>query len=371
MLNTAALVAALTLVAVWLVYPLTIALIARMRRPSRPIAPVQPRSISVVLATREDEASIRARVQDFLEAAGDDPSVEMIVAIDAASAASTGASIAGLDPRVKVVIGDPPGGKAVTLNAGVRAASGEVVVFTDTHQRFEPGAISRLAEALADPEVGAASGCLELNDQGGRSLVGMYWRFERWLRRTEARVHSSVGVTGAIYAVRKADWRPLPAGLILDDLYVPMRLVLDGRRIAWVEDARARETRRFTWAQEYRRKVRTLTGNFQLCAWLPGVLLPHRNPIWTQFVFHKLLRLLNPYLCAVIALWAVARVAGWLGDVGPAAFLAAGIAVAAPLAVPRIGRAVRSLAVEGVMMQAAVFVATINGLRGRWDVWTR
>lgn len=371
MLNTAALIAAVTLLAVWLVYPLTIALIARMRRPSQPIGQVEPRTISVVLATREDEPSIRARVQDFLDAAEDDASLEMVVAIDATAGPSTGTSIAGLDPRVKVIPGDPPGGKAATLNAGVRAASGEVIVFTDTHQRFEPDAISRLADALADPEVGAASGSLELNDQGGLSLVGMYWRFERWLRRSEARVHSSVGVTGAIYAVRKSDWRPLPAGLILDDLYVPMRLVLDGLRIAWVEDAHARETRRFTWAQEYRRKVRTLTGNFQLCVWLPGVLLPHRNPIWAQFVFHKLLRLLNPYLCAVIAVWAAVRIAGWLGDVGPAAFLAAGIVVAALLAAPRIGRAVRSFAVEGVMMQAAVFVATINGLRGRWDVWSR
>ena len=78
------------------------------------------------------------------------------------------------------------------------------------------------------PGVGAASGRLELAaGANAPSLpLRLYWSLERWLRRREADVHSAVGVTGAIYAMRRELWTPLPAGLILDDLYVPMRLVL-------------------------------------------------------------------------------------------------------------------------------------------------
>ena len=136
---------------------------------------------------------------------------------------------------------------------------------------------------------------------GALNLAERYWRLERWLRKWEARLHSSVGVTGAIYAMRRELWKPLPANLILDDVYLPMRLVLDGWRVGFTDQARARDVRRFEAGQEYRRKVRTLTGVIQVCAWLPGVLNPVRNPIWLQFVFHKLLRLLTPYL-VVIAL---------------------------------------------------------------------
>src|SRR5205814_2287338 len=124
-----------------------------------------------------------------------------------------------------------------------------------------------------------------------------------WLRRCEAQVHSCVGVTGAVYAMRRKLWSPLPAGLINDDVYIPMRMVLAGYRIAFADDAHAVETRRPTAQQEYTRKLRTLTGVLQLCAWLPELLVPHRNPIWPQFVIHKLLRLLTPYCLLGIAVW--------------------------------------------------------------------
>jgi cellulose synthase/poly-beta-1,6-N-acetylglucosamine synthase-like glycosyltransferase len=140
---------------------------------------------------------------------------------------------------VAAVVGDEPGGKAATLNAAVRAATGDVLVFTDAGQSFDPQAIRRLVGALATPGVGAASGRLEIPaGVDGPSLSERYWRFERWIRRAEARLHSTVGVTGAIYAMPRALWSPLPPGLILDDLFVPMRLVLAGQRIAFQDDAR-------------------------------------------------------------------------------------------------------------------------------------
>ncbi len=46
---------------------------------------------------------------------------------------------------------------------------------------------------------------------------------------------------------------------------------------------------------EFRRKVRTLSGNFQLVMRLPRILIPWRNPIWFQFISHKLLRLAVPW----------------------------------------------------------------------------
>jgi hypothetical protein len=146
--------------------------------------------------------------------------------------------------------------------------------------------------------------------------------------------------------------------------------VLAGWRVAFDEGARADDGRRFSAAQEYRRKVRTLTGVLQLCAWLPGVLLPWRNPVWLQFMCHKLLRLLTP--------WLMLAVAGGAGSLAlrlmlafPRSTLVVGAVALVALLLWTDGRRnLRRAFVWGVALQAAVVVATSNGLRGRWTVWS-
>ena len=372
-MNSLVWTSALALGVIWVGYPVAVAALAALRRPGRPAAGARP-AVTVVIATRDDAATIRRRVANALASEYDPALLDVVVALDAAGSAATPADLAELGARVTVVGGDAPGGKAAALNAGVRAARGSVLVFGDAHQAFHPDAVARLVDALlADPRLGATSGALDVAAHGGPpTLADRYWRYERWLRENEARVHSTVGVTGAIYAMRASLWEPLPAGLILDDVYAPMRLVLRGWRVGFVRDARAADGRRFEAAQEYRRKARTLTGNLQLCAWLPGVLVPLRNPIWLQFVLHKLARLVTPYLALALTLGLAVMGARALGDALPAALAGTALAVALLLAAqPALRRRARHLITWGVALQAAVVVATFNGLRGRWDVWQR
>jgi cellulose synthase/poly-beta-1,6-N-acetylglucosamine synthase-like glycosyltransferase len=353
----------------WIGYPVCIAALATLRARRPAAAWPAPPAVSVVLATRESADAITGRVADVLAARYDGP-LQVVVALDPRTVDQPATHVRFDDPRVTVVGGDAPGGKTATLNAGVRAATGELLVFTDTAQRFEPDAIALLVSALADERMGAVSGALHLpGDEGRPSLGERYWRYERWLRRNEARVHSTVGVTGAIYAMRRARWTPLPADLILDDVYVPMRLALEGGRVGFEERAVARDGRRTTAGQEHRRKVRTLTGNIQLCAWLPAVLVPGRNPIWLQFVCHKLLRLLTPWL-----LIALASGGAWLAAqrLGPALGVVArwaGVGLVLVLLVAPLRRRVLSAVGWFFSLQAAVVRATVNGIRGQWNVW--
>jgi cellulose synthase/poly-beta-1,6-N-acetylglucosamine synthase-like glycosyltransferase len=273
-------------------------------------------------------------------------------------------------PAVRVVRGDLPGGKAATLNAAVRVATGDLLLFTDAQQRFAEGAIERLVDAFRDDSVGAASGRLELSERARRSPIGRYWSYERWLRRCEGTLSSCVGATGAIWALRRSLWSPLPAALILDDVYAPMRVVLGGSRVVFVDGARAVDLRQPNPGQEYRRKVRTLTGVVQLCCWLPQLLVPARNPIWAQFVFHKLLRLLTPYWLIGMATWAGWLVVHWL-ETDPVVTGVPLLAFAGLTAIrrSRVARLVRGGIIWGVTLQAAVVVAAMNGIRRHWDVW--
>jgi cellulose synthase/poly-beta-1,6-N-acetylglucosamine synthase-like glycosyltransferase len=368
-----ALAALAALAIIWLGYPVVVRLLGGLRAKRAVPADGPAPAVSVVLATNGDAGSIRARVANLLGTEQPGDLIEVIVALDAANAQASPDELADLEAaNVRIVAGDAPGGKAATLNAGVRAARNPVLVFADTAQRFAPDSIPALVAGLADARMGAVSGMLELpGAHGTLNLAERYWRLERWLRKWEARLHSSVGVTGAIYAMRRELWKPLPANLILDDVYLPMRLVLEGWRVGFTERAKAQDVRRFEAGQEYRRKVRTLTGVIQVCAWLPGVLNPVRNPLWLQFVFHKLLRLLTPWL-AVVALVAMAwaMVSTLLSTtVGTQLLLALAVAGVALCLVPGVRRALRHQIAWGVAMQSSIVVATVNGVRGRWDVW--
>lgn len=361
---------AMALAVVWGGYPLAVRALGGLRR-KRGLAPggATP-GVSIVLASAADAGAIRDRVADLLSSSHPAHQLQVVVGLDAARGQATPAQLHGLDSRVVVVFGDAPGGKAATLNAAVRAARHDVLVFADTAQRFDRDAIPALVAELRDPAFGAVSGMLELPAGGASTLADRYWRYERWLRYWEARLHSSVGVTGAIYAMRRSLWEPLPAGLILDDVYVPMRLVLAGWRVGFTDLARAHDVRRFAARQEYRRKVRTLTGNLQVCAWLPAVLNPARNPIWIQFVCHKLLRLLTPYLalCGVVGV-AGAALTALVTRAGGEQLLVAGLAALGLCLIPRARRALAHQIAWAVALQSSVVVATVNGMRGRWDVW--
>lgn len=369
---TLAVACALAVVFIWFGYPLVVAALAAMVKRGSGWAVDELPPVSVILATVDPADVVRARVEDLLASDYPADKLEVVVALDRRAGAAPEA-IGEMGARVRFVQGDEPGGKAASLNAGVRASTGTTLVFTDAAQRFEPLTIRRLVDALADPSLGAVSGALQIGRDGvPRTLAERYWIMERRLRAAEARLHSAVGVTGAVYAMRRDCWHPLPAGVILDDVYGPMHLVLRGHRVGFEPAATAYDDRRFPPAQEFRRKARTLTGVVQLCAWLPEVLLPWRNPIWLQFLFHKLLRLMTPYLLIVGGVSAAAWLASGGFGLTPMAgtLLLLGLVALGALAVAAVPRVRRAVSMA-VAMQGAVMRATVNGMRGHWDVWSR
>ena len=321
----------------YVLYPLLVALLARLCPRGVARAPIQP-SLSVVIAAHNEAANIEARVDDLLAQKYPPGRVGIIVASDGSTDATNEilARLAGLHPALRPILLDVNRGKAAALNAAVAAATGDIIVFADARQRFAPGVLARLAENFADPAVGSVSGELVLTDaaSGVAANVGLYWRYELFLRRCESEFGSMLGATGAIYAIRRSLYRPLPEGALLDDFLTPMRIVLAGRRAILDGRALAFDRASSQGRQELRRKVRTLAGNFQAFAIEPAMLLPWRNrATWWQIWSHKLFRLLVPWalivlllaplfaaspfylsLAALQALFYLFALAGWIAD---------------------------------------------------------
>jgi cellulose synthase/poly-beta-1,6-N-acetylglucosamine synthase-like glycosyltransferase len=312
-------------------YPLWCWVRARLR--PRPIVgrPSPETPVSIVIAAWR-EASTIARKLESLKAQSH-PNLEVIVACDGSDDGTPEiARAAGelhLPGRVTVLALPERRGKPAALNAAVAASRGEVLVLTDARQPLSPESVAALVEALGDPALGAVGGELELE---GDAPAGAYWRYEAFIRRREAASGSTVGVSGALYAIRRALWRPLPEETILDDVLVPMRVRLLGHRVGLEPRARAYD-RAAESAREFRRKVRTLSGNFQLLLLEPALLSPRKNGSFIDFVSHKLCRLLVPYALVVALVasaflpspWALALVALQLAGYGLAAARALGM----------------------------------------------
>jgi biofilm PGA synthesis N-glycosyltransferase PgaC len=287
-------------------YPVLLALWARLvdRRPRRRSFGLgEWPSISVIVAARNEAPRLAARVENLIEQYY--PGAVQIVVVSDGSTDNPAGALGRFRGAV-TLLELPPGGKPAALNAGVAAATGEIIVFADARQRFAAGTLAALVENFADAAIGGATGELILDtevqaaDSDVGEGVGLYWKYEKWMRRNESRVWSTLGATGAIYAMRRECWSPLPAATLLDDVLAPMRAVLNGCRIVFEERAIAYDRTSADAAAEVRRKKRTLAGNYQILVQEPRLLVPFLNPVWLQYLSHKVGRLLVPWALLVL-----------------------------------------------------------------------
>ncbi len=266
-------------------------------------APITP-SVSIIVAVHNGATLIREQLQRLLELDYPAELVEIIVVSDGSTDATPDLLRAFAHPRVRSFICDEHRGKAVALNAGIREARNELLVFVDARPQLERGALRELVSNFADPAIGCAGGELRLCDAGhdaaSSAVGGVYWRLEQAMRKWESQLDSCCGVYGGFHAVRRALITELPAGLVLDDMYIPACVVRAGFRAVIDGDAIVRDIWPQTGRGEFRRKARTLAGNFQLLKLAPWLLAGYR--LRFQLFAHKWLRLAVPPFLAMAAI---------------------------------------------------------------------
>lgn len=251
--------------------------------------------VSVVLAAHNEEGCIEEKIHNLMSLDYPGEQLEVVV-VDDASTDQTVSRIQAAQsayPNRRMVLVSLPeaSGKTVALNAGVLRTQGEFLLFCDARQRIDVGAARALVAVFADETVGAASGELYLEgDQG----PGLYWRYERAIRYAESQRDSVIGATGALYMVRRSLFQSFPAGLILDDVWMPMQIAMHGYRVLFVPEAKVFD-KEAAIDREFHRKTRTLAGNFQLIAAMPQLLSPWHNRLFWSFYSHKVMRLICPY----------------------------------------------------------------------------
>jgi cellulose synthase/poly-beta-1,6-N-acetylglucosamine synthase-like glycosyltransferase len=357
-------------------YPALMWMLARIRMRPWTAKPITP-SVSVVLAVHNGAALLPRKIEHLLGL--DYPKIKEIIIVSDGSTDGTEELLAAQShPRLTSIILGEHSGKAVAVNAGMAKASADLILFVDIRPEMAPGAIQQLVSNFADPKVGCVTGELNLrvggHDVTSAAVSGIYWRYENWIRTCESICGSPVGVYGGFYAVRRELAVPLPAGLILDDMFQPLSIIRRGYRSVLDSQAYVYDSWPEKMEAEFHRKVRTLAGNFQLFRLAPWTLTP-RNPVFFQLVSHKVMRLVVPYLMVLMLAASLALARGSLFYRTFAALQIFGWAVAIAglrYRIPLLHRIAAPASALLVLLAAAVaglykFLFTRGPL---WKIWT-
>ncbi len=294
-------------------YPALLQAWKALRRPKERVgaAGYQP-LVSVILTVRNEREAIARKLDDLL--AQDYPAnrLEIWVASDQSTDGTNEvvAEYAARCPRVHLIPFAENIGKSVAINRTVPLVPGEILLLSDARQRVDPDAVRLMVRHFGDPRVGIVGAEMTLIDAGGEASsdnTGLYWRYERSLRRTESALGLLTGVSGAFFAVRKSVFREIPPGSYCEDVTLALYARDAGFRVRWEPGARVYETMR-SEGIEFKRKVRTLVGNYQLLSQFWPLYLPHRGLLAFTLISHKLCRLFIPLALAALLVASAALV---------------------------------------------------------------
>jgi poly-beta-1,6-N-acetyl-D-glucosamine synthase len=366
------------LVYVYLGYPILVNLLAASFPMRRDRYLTDGQKVSVVIACHDEAERIKNKLLELLSSPQACFIDEILIGSDGSND-DIAASIAALnDPRIRLVEFSNRRGKPAVLNDLVPQCRNEILVLCDARQILSDNAIPELLANFADPKVGVVSGELMFrqssNDSTAGHGIGAYWRYEKMIRRAEAQFRSVPGATGAVYAIRREAFQKIPDSTLLDDVVIPMVAVTQGWRCVFERNAIAWDVPSDSLGREAVRKRRTIAGAAQLIVHHPSWLLPWKNPIWLEFVSHKILRLVSPALLLIVAvtnILLVSQLPYSLLLLGQISFYYSAFA---GWLCQRLGRPSSIFGVQALflMLNVTTVAALFDAIRGRFRVtWER
>lgn len=250
-------------------------------------------SVTVLIPAFNEEKVIREKIQSTLDQDYPGNKLQILVGSDD-SADKTNQMVEEFSAKgVKLIIIKPRLGKTNVLNNLVKYATGEILVFTDANAFFKDNAISCLVRPFCDEAVGCVFGkvlSLASDDTPTGFGGGLYWVMEERLKSYESMIGSSIGATGAIFALRKELYEQYPIEAIPD--FVPsLAVIKKGYRIIDKSDAIAYEKLAKSGSEELLRKRRIVSRSIKGMLYLKDLLNPLKYPITAfQIISHKVLR---------------------------------------------------------------------------------
>lgn len=299
-------------------YPLLMAWLARRNPQASPplLNDADCPQVTAVIAVHNEQDRVLSKIADLR--AQDYPQERLtILFVSDGSTDGTNSLLMG-HPQAALLAYADRQGKAHAINEAMATVTTPVVLLCDVRQQAQAHALRTVVSRLMQPGIGAVSGELAHRDPANptSAQIGAYWRYEKWIRQSESAVSSVVGATGAFYAIRREAFHPIAPDTLLDDFEIPMQIVRQGLQVKFESNALVFDELQKEMAGERKRKLRTLSGNFQSFTRHPWLFSPGANPIWAQFISHKVLRLVVPYALIACLLSCLLSSSAWMQALG-------------------------------------------------------
>lgn len=261
-------------------------------------------TVSIIVAARNEEACIAAKLENCLRLQYPHDSLEIIVVSDSSTDRTDEIvrEFAASDPRIRLLKSEARAGKSGVQNLAAKQARGELLFLTDANTRIPAEGLRRLVGNFANPRVGLVSATVHFltgEDAVSRGQ-GLYWRYEYFLRQAESDIGTLATGGGAALAIRRDLYSPLPPHYG-DDCILPLDVRLKGYLVLNDPCVVVFDSSPHSVAGELRSRVRMTARNWAGTLSRPGLLNPFRFPLTAWgLISHKLLRWLTPFFLLVI-----------------------------------------------------------------------
>jgi glycosyltransferase involved in cell wall biosynthesis/cellulose synthase/poly-beta-1,6-N-acetylglucosamine synthase-like glycosyltransferase len=268
------------------------------RRPTPSAEAAALPRVSILIVGHNEEDSLADRLTNALALDYPADRFELVIASDGSTDRTAAIAASVRDSRLRVMDLPFRQGKAAVLNQVIPTLTSDIVVLSDANTAMEPAALRRMVRWFEDQRVGVVVGRLDLTDPStGRNVDSLYWKYETFLKRMDARLGALLGANGAVYALRRSLFTPMPAETLVDDLVLPLLIRLSsGCDVVYDEAVIAHEETPSDLRAEFKRRRRIGAGGFQGLSVLWPLLSPARGWIAFTFLSHKVMRWVCPFL---------------------------------------------------------------------------
>ena len=202
-------------------------------------------------------------------------------------------------PQLNLKVFPKRTGKAGIVNQLEAEAKAEVLILTDANVFFEHDTIYNLVKHYKNEEIALVGGNIinnKLHKTGISVQEKTYLSRENKIKYQEGAVWGTmIGAFGGCYSIRKKYFSPVPPKFFMDDFYITMSVLEQGKKAINALDARCTEDVSNKISEEFRRKVRISIGNFQNLFRFKKLLFSSFPGLSFCFWSHKVLRWLGPF----------------------------------------------------------------------------
>ena len=282
----------------YLIYPFLVNLLAALFQRKIPVVGIDFPPVSMVIPAYNEEEVLEEKINNCLSIDYPEERIKFLFGSDGSSD-GTNQILQSLDhPRIRPFLFSDREGKSSVLNKLIPEVEGSIVILSDANSMYHPESIKRLVSYFADPSIGGVCGRLDLvnvsGNPGGKG-EGLYWQFENSIKKAESSLHSVISSNGAIFAIRKDLFDPLPTKYIFnDDFMITLQILRKHKRVVYDPIAVATESTAPNMEGEFTRKIRISSLNFNAISSILPLLHPRYGFTALSLFSHKILRWMVP-----------------------------------------------------------------------------